>query len=246
MQTIFDIGMFDGSDTDYYLSLGHRVVAVEANPDLVADARRRFEAQVHSGQLSCIHAAISERGEPLQLSLAGTDLGSSSVFHDRTAHKRPMGVVEVPGLSMQALIAEHGVPHFIKVDIEGADRFAVLPLTPESRPAFLSFEIGHDADELLSHTIALGYRRFKVINQNSFREIANLDTWRDRGVRKLFHLLGYADPRRVRRAGRYFKVDHSSGPVPWHSDGHWRSAQSVQSLLKSTELPGWNDIHATV
>jgi hypothetical protein len=30
--TVFDVGLHTGQDTAYYLSLGHRVVAVEANP----------------------------------------------------------------------------------------------------------------------------------------------------------------------------------------------------------------------
>ena len=32
---IFDIGMYDGSDTRYYLNEGFRVLAIEANPVLV-------------------------------------------------------------------------------------------------------------------------------------------------------------------------------------------------------------------
>ena len=36
---IFDIGMYDGSDTRYYLNEGFRVLAIEANPVLVQRAR---------------------------------------------------------------------------------------------------------------------------------------------------------------------------------------------------------------
>ena len=36
---IFDIGMYDGSDTRYYLNEGFRVLAIEANPVLVKRAR---------------------------------------------------------------------------------------------------------------------------------------------------------------------------------------------------------------
>jgi hypothetical protein len=34
MRTIFDIGMYDGAESAYYLQSGYRVVAVEANPEL--------------------------------------------------------------------------------------------------------------------------------------------------------------------------------------------------------------------
>ena len=33
---IFDLGMFDGSDTSFYLAKGFRVVALEARADLCA------------------------------------------------------------------------------------------------------------------------------------------------------------------------------------------------------------------
>ena len=36
---IFDIGMFDGADTRYYLNKGYKVLAVEANTVLVKRAR---------------------------------------------------------------------------------------------------------------------------------------------------------------------------------------------------------------
>ena len=36
---IFDIGMYDGSDTRYYLNEGFRVLAIDGNPVLVKRAR---------------------------------------------------------------------------------------------------------------------------------------------------------------------------------------------------------------
>ena len=36
---IYDIGMYDGSDTRYYLNEGFRVLAIEANPVLVKRAK---------------------------------------------------------------------------------------------------------------------------------------------------------------------------------------------------------------
>ena len=50
MKTVFDIGMYDGADTEYYLSEGHKVVAVEANPALVERAKAKFPNELSSGQ----------------------------------------------------------------------------------------------------------------------------------------------------------------------------------------------------
>ena len=37
---IFDIGMYNGSDTRYYLNEGFRVLAIDGNPVLVKRARK--------------------------------------------------------------------------------------------------------------------------------------------------------------------------------------------------------------
>jgi FkbM family methyltransferase len=246
VQSIFDIGMYDGADTAYYLMSGYRVVSVEANPELVCKARKRFEHHISSGQLVCVHAAISPNGEPVELTLSGDDLGSSTLFGDKISHLRPIGRITVPGITMAHLFKQYGVPRYLKVDIEGADRFCVLSLTRESRPTFLSFEIGADVDELLVHAANLGYKRFKIINQNSFREFANVTCLYDRVARRLIRYLGYADPLMIRRAGRFFVSGHSSGPVPWESDGQWRSFEETRSIISKVKLPGWNDIHSSL
>ena len=51
MKTVFDVGMFDGSDTKYYAELGFRVIAVEANPTLAERARKRLADGSHSLKL---------------------------------------------------------------------------------------------------------------------------------------------------------------------------------------------------
>lgn len=250
MRKVFDIGMYDGADTAYYLAGGHQVVAVEANPDLIEDAKRRFKAEIASGQLTCVHAAISSDGKAVALHLPGQDLGSSSIFNERIAHKRPLGTVTAPGLTLHQLFERYGVPDYLKVDIEGADRLCVLALTSELRPAFLSFEIGDDFDELLSHIETIGYRRFKIINQTSFRELANQRCLYDRVAQRLMRYLGYGDARLVRRKGRFFVTEHSSGPVPWESDGAWRSGHAIRSSFReakaSNTLTDWYDLHATI
>jgi len=238
--------MYDGADTAYYLESGYRVVGVEANPALADKLKRRFEGQIASGQLTCVNAAISPYGEPVALTLCGEDLGSSSLFADRVGNNRAIGSVTVQGVALATLFKQFGIPKYLKVDIEGADRFCVLSLTTESRPDFLSFEIGDDVDELLMHAGTLGYTRFKIINQNSFREFGNIECLYDRVARRLMRAMGYADPLLIRRAERFFVTGHSSGPVPWQSDGQWRSFDETRSIAGKSGLPGWNDIHATV
>jgi FkbM family methyltransferase len=248
VRKVFDIGMYDGADTAYYLECGYRVIAVEANPELVDNAKRRFAAEIASGQLTCVDAAISPSGEAVQLTLCGQDIGSSSLFGDRITNRLPIGTITVRGVTLQQLFERYGVPEYLKVDIEGADRLCVLALTSHTRPAFLSFEVGDDIDELLSHVELIGYERFKIIHQNSFRELANQWCLYDRVAYRLMRYMGYREPLMVRRAGRFFDIARSSGPVPWESDGQWRSGDVTRSRLHraraSNALSGWYDIHA--
>lgn len=249
MKTVFDIGMYDGSDTAYYLEIGCRVIAVEANPNLVQNAEEQFQPQLASGQLTCIHAAISPNGSEVELFLSGTDLGSSSLFSERVTHKRPLGGIRVPGLTLQQLFAQYGIPDYLKVDIEGADRLCVLALTPEQCPHYLSFEIGSNVFEMLSHIESVGFKHFKIISQISFREITNEECLYDRFARRLIKYLGYGRPTLIRRGGRFFVIGHSSGPVPWESDGRWSSAETIRARLRAMEAQprssNWYDLHAT-
>jgi FkbM family methyltransferase len=249
LETVFDIGMFDGEDTAYYLESGYRVLSVEANPALLEHAKKKFAAQLKSGQLTCVHAALAPTCEPVSLMLGGDELGSSSTARSWLTNM-PVGSITVPGITMQQILEEHGVPYFLKVDIEGSDRLAVLALTPVIRPKYLSFEISGDVEELVNHAQSIGFTGFKIINQNSFRELANQDSLLDRGGLRLIRYLGYKDPRLVRRDGRFFISGHSSGPVPWRSDGRWYSAPEVlrrwREAAADKALHGWYDIHAVV
>ena len=43
---IYDVGMHKGEDTELYLKKGFRVIAFEADPDLVASARTKHACPV--------------------------------------------------------------------------------------------------------------------------------------------------------------------------------------------------------
>lgn len=238
MLTVFDIGMYDGTDTAYYLSLGSRVIAVEANPLLVQRGQERFGGEIASGRLTIVHAAISSDTAQVELILSADDLGSSSMFGDRVVDRQPMGSITARGLPIGDLMQQYGVPDYLKVDIEGADRFCILHLTRDTRPRYLSFEIGPDVEELLAHVRSIGYTRFKIINQVLFRELANEANLRDRVVLRFAERLGVGEPRTIRRGGRFFARSGCSGPVPWKSDGRWYSGEETVARWRRAQARG--------
>lgn len=245
---IFDIGMFDGSDSRYFLDEGYRVVAVEANPELAEKARQEFQDHIAGGRLSVLNFALADEPGEIELVLCGDDLGASSIFGDKIAHRNPSGTCTVPTITFSQLVDRFGVPDYVKVDIEGADRHCILAMGRDTRPRYLSFEADHDLEELMAHMAAIGYRQFKLIGQCSFLELGNERSLGHRSRRKLMRCLGFDQPMRVRRAGRWFRLMHSSGPAPWASDGRWYSAATLLSkwnhARRNDQLSGWYDVHA--
>jgi len=248
MKPIFDFGMCDAADTVYFLEEGYKVVAVEANPSLVQNVSAALGGYIQSGQLHLINAAISANNDLVQLTVCGEDVGSSSIYREKVTTRSPVGEFTVPGVTTQQIMDRFGVPYYLKIDLEGADRLAVLALSADCRPEYLSFEIGDDFEELLSHAASIGYARFKIINQTSFREIENQRNLTDRVARKIIRCLGYNEPRSVRRMGRYFEFERSSGPAPWCSDGRWCDREGVLRKWINTKASRngncWYDLHA--
>jgi FkbM family methyltransferase len=246
---VFDIGMFDGTDTAYYLSKGFSVVAVDANPLLIEQARKRFAKEIAAGRLFLENVAVGNGFGKLTLHLCGDDLGSSTLYADRISHLHPTGLIEVDSVPMTSLFERHGVPYYLKCDIEGADRQCILGLDQATKPQYVSFEMGSDAYELLAHLRSLGYSSFKVIDQVDFREIENVECIQDRILRRLRVTFGLSmESRTLRRDGYRFPRGFSSGPMAERTDGKWWSYEDVirrWERHQATFPPGrWYDLHA--
>ena len=91
----------------------------------------------------------------------------------------------------------------------------------------MSFEVENDVAKLIDHSVSMGFSKFKLINQTSFRALGDEEKLIDRIRLKAINFLGYKDSRFVRRNGRFFLLMHSSAPAPWASDGAWQSGEDV-------------------
>jgi len=60
MSLVYDVGMFNGDDTDYYLKKGFRVVGIEANPHLIPQLTERFSADIEQKCLVIENVAVAE------------------------------------------------------------------------------------------------------------------------------------------------------------------------------------------
>ncbi len=142
---VFDIGAHAGDRSRAALACGARVVAVEPQP--LFAALLRWEARRRGGDLAVVQAACGaaegtahlhvSRRHPTVSSMApdwiasvAADAGFARVAWDRTDVVRT--------ITLDALIAAHGRPDFVKIDVEGAEA-AVLAGLSAPLP-LLSFE----------------------------------------------------------------------------------------------------------
>lgn len=227
--TIYDFGANNGDDLPYYLKKADRVVAVEANPELCAQIRARFVDAIAGGRLIVENVVITEdehdRAVPFYLSKEHHVLGQ----FPRPAEDRRHEFEEVglPAKSVAQLVAQHGTPHYVKVDLEGYDEAVLRALFLSGhRPPYISSE-AHTPGPFGLLVGLGGYDAFKLLDgrsvaqQYEHREIAT-----NNGPE------------------RYSFPMHSAGPFGDDVDGPWLTASRLLTQLAVDGL-GWKDIHAT-
>lgn len=180
LNTVFDVGFYDGADSRTYLTGGYCVVGIEADPDLVALAMQHFAVFVSTGQLKIANVAISPVGEPqawtvFYRSRCNKEWNSFYKQVGCRACLPPHGVdmnaceqFPVTSTDCSGIFAQFGVPHYLKLDIEGAETgcFQALKRLPAGTtlPHFISAEITQL--DYIDHLYNLGYRGFKLVRQD--------------------------------------------------------------------------------
>ena len=182
---IYDIGMFDGEDSRFYLHRGYRVVAVEADPLTCATTVERLREFVESGQLTVVNRAIAaSRGSVTFYRSANPDWGTivDSWQRDNAALGVPSQAITVEGITLADLVNEFGEAFYMKIDIEGMDRRALESLHASAvRPSYVSMETSLARDPSFEAVkrefevmAGLGYDRFKIIDQQPLAARAGL------------------------------------------------------------------------
>jgi FkbM family methyltransferase len=163
MNLAYDFGMNDGRDAEYYLSLGYRVIAVDAHPGMCSQAQRRLARDIASGRLVVLNLAIADRSGRLPFYIHAEHSEWSSLFpstKDGDWHK-----IDVEAVTCDWLFRHFGCPHYAKVDIEGADRLVIQAVQNASpKPAYISVETGPTL-EWIDSLCDAGYQAFKLVRQ---------------------------------------------------------------------------------
>lgn len=166
----FDVGAHVGDRVAAFRRLGARVVAVEPQPALAATLRllhgRDRDVTVERvavGPTEGFVDLLINRGNPT-VSTVSRDFVAAADGAPGWEGQRWTARARVAMTTLDALIARHGLPAFIKLDVEGFEAEALAGLT-RAVPA-LSFEfttIQRDvARAALDRCAALGFTRFEA------------------------------------------------------------------------------------
>jgi FkbM family methyltransferase len=270
---IYDVGSNNGDDAAYYLFRGFKVLAIEANPLLTARLEQRFARQLAEGQLKILAVAVAER-EGILPFWVNEQKDKFSSFNRELACRNGTRCheIQVPARPFSEIIAEFGVPYYLKIDIEGSDALCINCLDRTDLPRYISSEVSK-SDDVLTRLFNVGYRRFKLINQSTYTESTPVFD-RDIAVRALRKACVKLPPLRhvirglpsaLKPRKHYFDnfaqsfgyrfPEGSSGPFGEETYGPWctldtalrRLSDVRQAFLRAgPSAPDcWYDVHAT-
>lgn len=171
---IFDVGMHRGEDSEFYLRKGFRVVGIDADPELCRKTGARLAQFVADGRLTILNVAIAPKRGPVRFFRNPSMSVWGTLSPEWAARNATFGAaseeIEVAGVTFGDILAAHGTPHYLKIDIEGADTECLRSLEAwPARPKHVSLE-----SELLSWPrlreefrllSRLGYRKFQAVQQ---------------------------------------------------------------------------------
>jgi len=168
---VFDVGAHVGDRIAAFRRLGARVVAVEPQPALVRTLKLIY-GRDRAVAIEPVAVGASAGTIKLKLNVDNPTVSTASEAFLRAAQgaqgwegQRWGSAVMVPVTTLDALIARHGTPSFIKIDVEGFEAEALDGLT--CPPPALSFEFTTIQREVAAACIerctALGYGRYNAI-----------------------------------------------------------------------------------
>ena len=168
---VFDVGMNHGADAAFYAAKGFRVLSIEANPASVEIAQDRYKDLFDSGKLQVLNVALAEQEGVLTFYVCNEESGKSTTSQKLVRQLEHVGfsftTIEVPCRNIRDILVEWGVPHYMKIDIEGCDFELVRQLGDiGAKPLNISIEAGiYRFDALLEKLSEMGYSEFQLISQ---------------------------------------------------------------------------------
>jgi FkbM family methyltransferase len=182
---IYDVGLHQGEDSEFYLRKGFNVVAFEADPDLAASCRKRLAKYLDNQQLQIIEGAIVAdecvAGDQKKIKFYKSGVSVwGTVNADWALRNEKIGArseeIEVAVVNFKEAIQQFGVPYYMKIDIEGSDLVCLEALRGFSeKPDYVSIESEMaqfgDLEKEISLLEELGYTDFLAVQQEGIEGV---------------------------------------------------------------------------
>ena len=195
-------------------------MAVEANPILVNQMRKRFDLELREGRLILENCVVSQNEGLVDFYVHKFN----SVLSQLSKPQNPENFYEIkiPSKRPSRLIKKYGFPEYIKIDLEGLD-FEILSLlfADGIHPRYISAEL-HDFRVYEILTSLENYKEFKLLEGISVGDMT-------------YKVPGLGKP--------YTFPFHSAGPMFEDIPTSVLNAEAVLKQLRDSGL-GWKDLHA--
>jgi FkbM family methyltransferase len=226
---VYDFGMNNGDDVEYYLAKGFRVVGVEANPALCEAAARRFSNHVADGTLKVVNCAVHNYEGAADF-FVHSQYDVLSTLTPEAVHRTDIELrwtrVPVAVRRASSIIRECGEPFFVKIDVEFVDQIVLQDLLAHAiKPPYISAE--SQVIDVFCFVVCMGYEKFKLVDG----ETVHVE-FGDHPIRRIDG-----------QTARFSFREHSSGPFGEDIPGPWIDKTALLDELMKTGL-GWKDIHA--
>lgn len=184
---IFDIGANMGNYASLFAKRGAKVIALEPQPFCFQFMRLRF---LLNGKVKLLRQASGEKEAKMQMTISSAHTLSSlnNEWIDKVNESerfKPHGqptwnkTIEVTVTTLDNLIAKHGVPDYIKIDVEGFEKNVLAGLNQKVKCISFEFtipELKQDAIACVRKLDSLGKYEYISLNDPSGKKRVNSET----------------------------------------------------------------------
>jgi len=258
-ELIIDVGMHNGDDTHYYLDRGFNVLAIEADPTLVEQAKDRFREYIKDDRLQILNIGIADiEGEKDFYICDSNTVWNTFNKEELISRKVEFQAVKVPCKKFDWVLKRYGIPFYLKIDIEGNDHLCIDALEVGNLPKYISTEAWGDNTlerlDVLEQLHKLGYTKFKCISQFNFIALERTMTKNVQkyqrlkqitisknllirlfrkimGIGRIYREINELETR-FRTIDEYVFPEGSSGPFGEDTPGKWMNINEIKDVYK--------------
>lgn len=178
---IFDIGAYQLDSTKQYLNNGYKIIALDANPEMIEIINNNFKTFIENGKLIVIDKALHDTdNNEIKFYIQNNEKVWCSIYKGIAERLDECSkIITKQTITLKTLIETYGTPIYCKIDVEGADILAIQSLRghKELLPKYISCEtecLGHEnrfditGTEILDELYNIGYTKFFLIKQECF------------------------------------------------------------------------------